>query len=409
MAKERQEANPLPAETLQAPVEFFARIREISVLNAAAESALFTTYQLGKAAESALTSKKRLSGEKREQLIMQVEEGIQAKQDLIIHNLRLVTTIARRSLVSGFDFYDALHDGVIGLNRAIEKFDLTRECRFSTFAWDEIRASIQRARRKSYPMSIPNLTYRKIESLIRADINLTGQLGRPPTVGELAASLKCGTSEVIELLKYRERQQIMSLDESASRDERQSPLVDMITGNSPSPEDIIIEMESLDAIKEEVKKKVKPILDQLSPTDREIITLLYGLEDGDRLSATAIAKELGLGVDDVRRTRNRVRHYFPRPGHGFVRKPTAIHSSIRNWDRNKLTRYNLALREIWSLLSPEQQKITRFLYGMETGVCLKEVAIAEIFGLTKQAISFQKRKIDKLLQVYWQGAVPPIE
>ena len=221
-----------------------------------------------------------------------VERGDQAAKDRMINsNLRLVVSIAKRYRGRGVPFGDLIQDGVIGLNRAVEKFDHRKGFKFSTYATWWIRQAVQRSvAGQSRTIRVPTHVHERRNKLAAAARKLEPQLGRPATYDELAEATGLSLLHVEEALDIVEAR--VSLNRPVGSD-ADVELGDLFADeNADDPEEAAGEyMQS---------RAVRLALEQLPELERRILELRYGL-DGEPHSLEAIGAELGISRERIRR------------------------------------------------------------------------------------------------------------
>ena len=221
-----------------------------------------------------------------------VERGNQAAKDRMINsNLRLVVSIAKRYRGRGVPFGDLIQDGVIGLNRAVEKFDHRKGFKFSTYATWWIRQAVQRSvAGQSRTIRVPTHVHERRNKLAAAARKLEPQLGRPATYDELAEATGLSLLHVEEALDIVEAR--VSLNRPVGSD-ADGELGDLFADeNADDPEEAADEyMQS---------RAVRLALEQLPELERRILELRYGL-DGEPHSLEAIGAELGISRERIRR------------------------------------------------------------------------------------------------------------
>jgi RNA polymerase primary sigma factor len=223
-------------------------------------------------------------------LAKRVERGDRAaKERMINSNLRLVVHVAKRYRGHGVPFGDLIQDGVIGLNRAVEKFDWRKGFKFSTYATWWIRQAVQRSvAGQARTIRVPTHVHERRQTLNRHSRKLELDLGRPPTYEELAKATGLALKHVEEALSVAEAR--ASLNSPVGDED--SELGDLFADeNADDPEELA--EDSLRA------RAVREALSQLPERERRILELRFGL-DGEPQSLEAIGAELGLTRERIR-------------------------------------------------------------------------------------------------------------
>lgn len=234
-----------------------------------------------------------LSNEEQIKLVMKCHKGDKkARQELIIHNLKLVVSIAKQYLNLGLHFEDLIQEGNLGLIRAIEKFDVTKETAFSTYATTWIKAKMTRA--LSEKVRIIRLPYYKEEMLQQYKKYLTMFIklkGYYPSIDEMIELSGFTKEDLIEFKSYLK--EIVSLDEMVEYGKDEC-LKD-------STELSIIEKLEEESLQEDIYKRIRYALKVLPEMDRNIIKDLYGLNDGKTKTSTKIAPLYGVSRETIRK------------------------------------------------------------------------------------------------------------
>jgi RNA polymerase primary sigma factor len=230
------------------------------------------------------------------ELAKRIERGDQAaKKRMIEANLRLVVSNAKRYRGLGLPFLDVIQEGILGLIRAVEKFDHRRGFKFSTYATWWIRQAMQRGlQRQARTIRVPVHVAQELSRVRLTERRLLAELGREPSAEELAQRLGMSV-EALEELRSTERVPV-SL-ETPVGSEGDTELGALLPGDAPSPlEEVTVGSE---------EDSVRRALKRLDPTARQVIELRFGIGGRDPLTLREVASRTGLSPEGVRKLERR--------------------------------------------------------------------------------------------------------
>ncbi|MDI6758510.1 MAG: sigma-70 family RNA polymerase sigma factor [Candidatus Omnitrophota bacterium] len=235
-----------------------------------------------------------LTPEQEKELSKRIKKGDeQARKEMIRSNLRLVIKIAKRYVYLGMPFLDLIEDGNLGLMRAVEKFDYRKGCRFSTYAVWWIKQSITRSIADQGKMiRVPVYINELIVKWKTKKEELTQKFRRAPTSKEIAKKLKLPKDKV-EQLNFWMSSTTSSLEIPVSNEISENQVSDLIKDETTAlPDDDLKHL--LD------KEKINDLLETMTPSEKEIINLRFGLKNSGIHTLAEIARKQGLSRERIR-------------------------------------------------------------------------------------------------------------
>ena len=283
--------------------DYLKQIGKVPLLNAEMEVELAKRIEAGLFSEEQLAHGDAATEELREELEWIAEDGRRAKNHLLEANLRLVVSLAKRYTGRGMLFLDLIQEGNLGLIRAVEKFDYTKGYKFSTYATWWIRQAITRAMAdQARTIRIPVHMVEVINKLARVQRQMLQDLGREPTPEELAKELDMTPEKVIEVQKYG--REPISLHTPLGED-GDSEFGDLIEDSEAIvPADAV----SFTLLQEQLHA----VLDTLSEREAGVVSMRFGLTDGQPKTLDEIGKVYGVTRERIRqiesKTMSKLRH-----------------------------------------------------------------------------------------------------
>ncbi|MQY12960.1 RNA polymerase principal sigma factor HrdB [Streptomyces sp. RB5] len=283
--------------------DYLKQIGKVPLLNAEQEVELAKRIEAGLFAEDKLASADKLAPKLQRELEIIAEDGRRAKNHLLEANLRLVVSLAKRYTGRGMLFLDLIQEGNLGLIRAVEKFDYTKGYKFSTYATWWIRQAITRAMAdQARTIRIPVHMVEVINKLARVQRQMLQDLGREPTPEELAKELDMTPEKVIEVQKYG--REPISLHTPLGED-GDSEFGDLIEDSEAVvPADAV----SFTLLQEQLHS----VLDTLSEREAGVVSMRFGLTDGQPKTLDEIGKVYGVTRERIRqiesKTMSKLRH-----------------------------------------------------------------------------------------------------
>lgn len=270
---------------------YLKEIGRIPLLTAEQEVSLAKRMEAGRDTKKRLSNNRKLSYQDRMKLSATVRDGKSAQEHLIKANSRLVVSVAKKYVGRGVPFLDLIQEGNIGLIRAVNKFDYRRGYKFSTYATWWIRQAVTRAiADQGRTIRVPVHMYEQINRLARVSRQLVQELGRDPTVEEIAGELGVSPKKVERTIKVSQRP--LSLEMPVG-EEDDSFLGDFIEdSDAPSPTD--------QASQQLLRDQIDDIFVSLTPREVRILQLRFGLVDGYSYTLEEVGKKFGVTRERIR-------------------------------------------------------------------------------------------------------------
>ncbi|NLF13848.1 MAG: RNA polymerase sigma factor RpoD [Anaerolineaceae bacterium] len=270
---------------------YLKEIGRIPLLTAEQEVSLAKRMEAGRNAKRRMSKNGELSLDERDRLRSTIRDGQAAQEHLIKANSRLVVSVAKKYVGRGVPFLDLIQEGNIGLIRAVKKFDYRRGYKFSTYATWWIRQAVTRAiADQGRTIRVPVHMYEQINRLARVSRQLVQELGRDPTVEQIAEELGVSPKKVERTIKVSQRP--LSLEMPVG-EEDDSFLGDFIEDSeAPSPTD--------QASQQLLRDQIEDIFGSLTPREVRILQLRFGLVDGYSYTLEEVGKKFGVTRERIR-------------------------------------------------------------------------------------------------------------
>ena len=275
---------------------YLNEIGRIDRLDRDQEERIANRIRRGLAAADCLAAGDQIGVAERRRLERLVQDGDQAREEMVRANLRLVVSIAKRYTSRDMGLLDLVQEGNLGLMRAVERFDPSKGWKFSTYAIWWIRQSIVRAiANQARTIRVPRHMVAEMNQVGRARRQMHQELGREPTVGELAAEIDLPAERVREILRIS--LDPLSLDLPAG-DMGEASLGDLIEDrDAETPVDAVT--------RRMLAGTVGEVLHEFSQPEQDVIRLRFGLDDGRPRTLEEVGRAFGVTRERIRQIENR--------------------------------------------------------------------------------------------------------
>ncbi len=304
--EQREERPDLPYMDTEDLISLYLKeTSSVPLLSAEEEAELARrVYLARRIAQELPRLNRRGNHQKRLKIQALMEDGLRAREHLIKANTRLVVSIAKRYIGHGVPFLDLIQEGNLGLMKAVEKFEVDRGFRFSTYATWWIKQSITRAiADQSRTIRLPVHMYDRLRQIQKIAHEVEQRLGRPPSLTELSNELGLPIPKLKWI--FRAMRLPISLDESIGEDENTELSALIEDQTSPSP--LQTANESM------LRERVEEALSTLSPREAKVLCMRYGLGDDHPHTLEEIGHKFGLTRERIRQIENKALHRLRHP------------------------------------------------------------------------------------------------
>ena len=269
---------------------WFRAASRFPLLTAREEVALARGYEAGRRATEELAAGRAMGDDLRRKLEQNMERGQRARLALICSNLRLVASVAGRFHSSGMEREDVMQEGIVGLMRAVERFDWRLGYKLSTYATYWIRQATQRGiDNQGRLIRLPVHMLDKLRGVRREARRMELRFGREPTIFELSESVGVDPAELAFL---RDIEEVVSLDKPVGADPDGATLGELLAARQDTVEDVVE--------RDLQSKQISRWLDRLGDRDRKVIELRFGLRDDQPSTLEEIGQEMGVTRERIR-------------------------------------------------------------------------------------------------------------